>query len=148
MRRPLVEALTSKVSKFPLKVLELVEVAKEIVDVILSTYSHSIVLPRNMAYLSLLRGLPLWLVRIVQTLDPDPLALAILRITKNNSGAQSRSSYERLCSDSKSHLALKILQTRHSKILPPLAYELGVCPRLHNNTVFQEADDICVLNGT
>lgn len=76
MRTPLVEALTSKVSKFPLKVLEPVEVAKEIVDIILSTYSHSLVLPRNMAYLSLLRGLPLWLLRIVQTLDPDPLALA------------------------------------------------------------------------
>lgn len=68
--------------------------------------------------------------------------------TKNNNGAKSISSCERLYSDSKSHLALKILQTRHGKILPPLAYELSVCSRLHNNTVFQEADDIRVLNGT
>ncbi|KZM20375.1 uncharacterized protein EKO05_0006935 [Ascochyta rabiei] len=76
VRTPLVEALTSKVSEFPLNVLEPAEVAEEIVDIVLSTYSHSLVLPRDMTYLSLLRGLPLWLLRIVQTLDPDPLALA------------------------------------------------------------------------
>jgi all-trans-retinol dehydrogenase (NAD+) len=76
VRTPLVEALTSKVSKFPLNVLEPGDVAKEVIDVILSTYSHSIILPRSMAYLALLRGLPLWVQRTVQTLDPDPLALA------------------------------------------------------------------------
>ncbi|KAF2464415.1 NAD(P)-binding protein [Lindgomyces ingoldianus] len=75
VRTPLVEALTSKVSQFPLKIAEPSEIADEAVAAILSTYGHSIVLPRSMEYLALLRGLPLWIQRIVQAYDPDPLAL-------------------------------------------------------------------------
>jgi hypothetical protein len=67
--------LTSKVAKFPLSILEPEDVAKEVIDVVLSTYGQSIVLPRKMTYLALLRGLTLWVQRIVQALDPDPLAL-------------------------------------------------------------------------
>lgn len=69
------EALTSKISKFPLAVMEPGEVASEAVDAILSTNGHVLVLPRSLGYLALLRGLPQWVLRIVQTLDPDPLAL-------------------------------------------------------------------------
>lgn len=75
VRTPLVEALTSKVTKFPLAVMEPSEVAAEAVDAITSTYGHVIVLPRSLGYLALLRGLPPWVLRIVQTVDPDPLAL-------------------------------------------------------------------------
>ncbi|CAG8160906.1 unnamed protein product [Penicillium nalgiovense] len=76
VRTPLVQALTSKGLEFPLNVLEPSEVAAEAIKIILSTYGGSLVLPRSMSYLALLRGLPSWIQRIVQTMDPDPLALA------------------------------------------------------------------------
>lgn len=76
VRTPLVQALTSKGLEFPLNILEPSEVASEAIKIILSTYGSNIVLPRSMSYLALLRGLPPWIQRIVQTMDPDPLALA------------------------------------------------------------------------
>jgi hypothetical protein len=65
-----------------------------------------------MANLSLLRGLPLWLLRIVQTLDPDPLALA------NRWSAEKCKPHLRTLAEAlilASHLVLAIFEERTTR---------------------------------
>ena len=74
IRTPMIQSITEshKCSEF---LLEPGTIADAVVDQVLSGIGGSLILPARMIPVTLLRGLPLWVLRLIQAGDSDIMAL-------------------------------------------------------------------------
>lgn len=75
VRTPLIDGLT-KQGEFRAYLLGASEVADAVIQQVLSGYGGRLIIPSQMAILTLLRGLPQWVLRLFQARDTDVVALA------------------------------------------------------------------------